>query len=90
MTKYLLPFASMLSLVAAATGNTANDVQNGVCKPVTLIFARGTTEPGNMGVVVGTQFASALGNDVTVQGVDYAADWNGALSGGDKAGSQKM
>jgi cutinase len=67
-------------------GSTASDVENGVCAPVTLIFARGTTEQGNLGTIVGPQFAdamkAALGNaTVAVQGVNYAADIPGATSG---------
>ena len=45
---------------------------------MTFIFARGTTEMGNMGSVVGPpvakQLASQTNNKVTVQGVDYPAD----------------
>jgi len=31
--------------------NSANDVVNRICRPTTLLFARGTTELGNMGGV---------------------------------------
>ncbi|CAG8929547.1 unnamed protein product [Penicillium salamii] len=59
-------------------GITANDVTSkGACKELTFIFARGTTEPGNMGAVVGpevaTQLKSLTGNKVAVQGVTYPA-----------------
>ncbi|CAG8418608.1 unnamed protein product [Penicillium salamii] len=59
-------------------GMTANDVTSkGACKELTFIFARGTTEPGNMGAVVGpevaTQLKSLTGNKVAVQGVTYPA-----------------
>jgi hypothetical protein len=45
---------------------------------MTVIFARGTGEPGNMGIISGPPMVKAirskLGADkVTVQGVDYAA-----------------
>ncbi|KXJ92649.1 cutinase-domain-containing protein [Microdochium bolleyi] len=76
--------------------STRNELvnSNGACKSTIVIFARGTTEPGNVGVVVGPSLFSSLGGkvggDLLVQGVDYTADWNGALSGGDQAGSQKM
>ncbi|KGO75671.1 Cutinase [Penicillium italicum] len=58
---------------------TENGVtQNAGCKEYTFIFARGTTEPGNMGTVIGPPLAMQLnsltGNKVTVQGVDYPAD----------------
>ncbi|KAG0153150.1 hypothetical protein PDIDSM_5000 [Penicillium digitatum] len=58
---------------------TENGVtQNSGCKEYTFIFARGTTELGNMGSVVGPPLAQQLnsltGDKVTVQGVDYPAD----------------
>lgn len=83
-------------LVARQTGAVANDLQNGDCKAMTLIFARGTTEAGNMGSVVGPPFANALiqaagAGNVAVQGVNnYPADVQGFLAGGDQGGSQEM
>ncbi|KAF2772421.1 alpha/beta-hydrolase [Teratosphaeria nubilosa] len=57
---------------------TANDVENGVCADVTFIFARGSTESGNMGNSVGPALAqkliSTLGADkMAIQGVTYTA-----------------
>ncbi|KAF2644326.1 cutinase precursor [Massarina eburnea CBS 473.64] len=74
---------------------TQNDVKNGVCKPVTILFARGTTEGGNMGTLTGPPFVKAVGaamgaDNVAVQGIDYPADIPGFLAGGDKAGSALM
>ncbi|KAF7596949.1 hypothetical protein BBP40_011315 [Aspergillus hancockii] len=72
---------------------TENGVtQNSGCQELTFIFARGTTELGNMGSVVGppvaNQLGSLTGNKVTVQGVDYPADAAGnammGASGGPK------
>jgi hypothetical protein len=65
------------------------------CTAVTVIFARGTTEPGTVGLLAGPPFFSALesmiGADaVTVQGVSYPAVIPGFLAGGDKQGSQTM
>ncbi|KAF7592140.1 hypothetical protein BBP40_000627 [Aspergillus hancockii] len=53
---------------------SSNDLTSGACKDVTLIFARGSTEMGNMGTVIGpplcTQLKSKLGADkVACQGV---------------------
>ncbi|KAG9584463.1 cutinase-domain-containing protein, partial [Aureobasidium melanogenum] len=71
---------------------TSNDVINGVCKPVTYIFARGTTELGNMGSTVGPALQRALesafgGDNVATQGVTYPADVAGAISGALNPGS---
>ncbi|KAI9703916.1 MAG: hypothetical protein M1820_005698 [Bogoriella megaspora] len=103
--------ASLLSLGAFAapapqsttggllTGQTASDVQNGVCKPTTLIFARGTTEQGNLGGTVGPALTQALqqmlgNNNVAIQGVNYPADIAGATQGSadpkNAQGSQNM
>jgi cutinase len=67
----------MLTFLAAG-GSTENGVvQNAGCKEFTYIFARGTTEPGNMGLVIGpplaTKLRSLTGDKVTVQGVTYPA-----------------
>ena len=40
--------------------STANDLENGECAPVTVIFARDTTEDGNIGTIVGPPLQSAL------------------------------
>ncbi|KAF1365632.1 cutinase-domain-containing protein [Lizonia empirigonia] len=60
-------------------GSTEDGVKNGnCCTDMTVIFARGTGEMGNMGTISGPPMVKAirskLGADkVTVQGVDYAA-----------------
>ncbi|KAK6437236.1 hypothetical protein LTR95_006566 [Oleoguttula sp. CCFEE 5521] len=89
LTATLSLLASAASIVSAAPlekragtsyngGNTANDVVNKICAPVTLIFARGSTESGNMGSSVGPALAKALisqlgASGVAIQGVDYEA-----------------
>jgi cutinase len=73
---------------------TRNDL-SGPCKPVTVIFARGTVEPGNVGDLAGPEFFDALNlylgsSNVAVQGVDYAASIPGYLEGGDPAGAATL
>jgi hypothetical protein len=56
------------------------------CKKVALIFARGSTEIGTMGSIVGPSFTSALGRkfgagNVYSAGVQYPASIEGAISG---------
>jgi cutinase len=87
----LLPTATL----AALSSSTQNDVANGSgCKAMTVLFARGTTEGGNMGTIAGPPFVSAIGKmmggDVAVQGIEYPADIPGFLAGGDAGGSQLM
>lgn len=62
---------------------------------MTVIFARGTTEPGNVGVLVGPPFFDALksrigAGNVVVQGVAYPASVEGFLVGGDSGSDQTM
>ncbi|KAF2710353.1 carbohydrate esterase family 5 protein [Pleomassaria siparia CBS 279.74] len=86
---------------AAAAANSSlsatsqNDIKNGVCKPMTILFARGTTEQGNVGSLTGPPFFQAVaasmgGASLAIQGVDYPADIPGFLAGGDAAGSKSM
>lgn len=67
----------------------------GACRAMTVIFARGTTEPGNVGVFTGPAFFDAIqakigAASMDVQGVEYSASVEGFLQGGDAAGSQAM
>lgn len=80
-----------------ATTLNVDTTQNGGsgCVAMTVIFARGTTEPGNVGLVAGPPFFDALtamlgNNAVDVQGVDYPSSIEGFLEGGDPQGSQTM
>ena len=64
----------------------------GQCKPVTVIFARGTIELGNVGSLAGPPFFAALAaligaDKFSVQGVDYPATILGYLEGGDAGGA---
>ncbi|RAH59499.1 cutinase-domain-containing protein [Aspergillus piperis CBS 112811] len=81
--------SSLLSIKGSSTENGVTQ-HSGSCKKLTFIFARGTTEIGNMGTVVGPEVASELasltGNQVTVQGVNYPADWEGNVSLGSSGG----
>ncbi|KXH65711.1 cutinase [Colletotrichum salicis] len=56
--------------------------QNAACADITVIFARGTTEPGNVGLVTGPPFFDALNQQrgtktVSLQGVEYPATFAG-------------
>lgn len=76
---------------------TREDLIDGVCGDLLVIFARGTDEPGNVGALVGPPFFAAIedalgsGHTLAVQGVDdYGATVEGYLEGGDAEGSQEM
>jgi hypothetical protein len=76
-----------------AFGITMTEDNSG-CSDVTLVFARGTCDPGNVGALVGPPFIdalqSALGSQsLGVQGVEYPASVEGYLSD-DPTGGQTM
>ncbi|KAF7878821.1 hypothetical protein EAF04_000024 [Stromatinia cepivora] len=92
-------FFEEAAAAAASTTPTVVTTENGLttdaCKPVIVIFARGTNEEGNVGQDVGPYVftdlrASLTTEKVTVQGVDYAANVLGYLEGGDPTGSTTM
>lgn len=66
------------------------------CTTVTILYARGTSEVGNVGIIVGPEFFDAVtarlhtGDTLAVRGVDYGASIDGFLEGGDTAGSEAM
>lgn len=87
-------FATPIQPRQSFAGDTENGL-SGPCKAYTVIFARGTTETGNVGTIAGPPFFQALASRVgsgnlAVQGVNYPADVAGFLAGGDPAGSQTM
>ncbi|MCJ1366497.1 hypothetical protein MMC16_005626 [Acarospora aff. strigata] len=87
---------SAVSHEAASLPNIA-DTRNelGECALITVIFARGTVEGGNVGALAGPPFFNALeglvgGQNVAVQGVDYPANIVGYAAGGDAVGASKL
>lgn len=73
--------------------NELTDTAGVGCKPITVIFARGTIELGNVGALVGPPFFNNLddligADNIAVQGVDYPATIGGYLVGGDPGGAQ--
>ncbi|PMD23136.1 carbohydrate esterase family 5 protein [Hyaloscypha hepaticicola] len=63
---------------------------------MSVIFARGTAEPGNVGILTGPPFFAAIAeylngtNQLAIQGVDYPADITGFLEGGSPIGVAVM
>ncbi|KAI9708040.1 MAG: hypothetical protein M1820_004244 [Bogoriella megaspora] len=88
--------AGCVGVLPAGTNDTRNDIVNGVCKPFTLIFARGTSEDPNLGNLVGPPFIYALNatfgtKNVAVQGVNnYPASVPEFCIGGSPSGSQNL
>ncbi|RHZ47804.1 hypothetical protein CDV55_100527 [Aspergillus turcosus] len=72
-----LAMAAPAPEIQARQGLTSNELENGPCRDVTFIFARGSVEQGNMGFIVGPGVCSSLKNDlgpdkVACQGVGGA------------------
>lgn len=79
---------------AGADAGAGVGAGNTACRGVTVLFARGTTERGLLGAVVGPPLKAALSQalpgQVTVTGVDYPANVAGFLQGGDPDGAETM
>ncbi|KAF3407627.1 hypothetical protein DPV78_001033 [Talaromyces pinophilus] len=95
-TTILTDFEALLAKLIGVTTTENQLVSGGSCAEYTLIWARGTSEPGNMGVLVGPPLVWALQDVVgtsglVIQGVnDYSASVDGYLEGGDPSGSSNM
>ncbi|KAJ4986014.1 Cutinase 2 [Stagonosporopsis vannaccii] len=81
------------------SGDTYNQLTDGTaCRPVTVIYARGTTQEGNVGSPdsEGPTFFNALASRLggvsrlAIQGVTYPANVFGFLAGGDSNGATTM
>jgi cutinase len=74
------------------SSDTYNQLTDGTaCRAVTVIWARGTTQEGNVGTFFNA-LASRLGGTsrLAIQGVTYSASVLGFLAGGDAAGATTM
>jgi cutinase len=78
-------------------GSTANEFVQGGCADVIMLFARGSTETGNMGTICGPQTANGLKDvfgsaRVAVQGIEYdaALSTNFLPGGADPEGIDEM
>ncbi|KAK4188749.1 cutinase-domain-containing protein [Podospora australis] len=75
---------------------TTEDIPRGTpCADITVLFARGIKEDGNLGALVGPAFVNAIrkkaGNrTVAVQGTNYPSTIQGYLQGGDPFGGRRM
>lgn len=73
-TAAALPTAVERRQFGTRVGSTVNELTNGACRPITFIFARGSTEIGNIGSTVGPPTCEGLkseygANQVACQGV---------------------
>ncbi|KAF2259042.1 cutinase-domain-containing protein [Lojkania enalia] len=95
-------FAALIGLVFSTpiekrqTGTTSKEFSQGGCRDILFAWARGSTEVGNMGTIVGPPTSNGLkqnfGNDnVATEGIDYAALLStNALPGGTDAVSKNL
>lgn len=81
------------------SSSSYNQLTDGTaCRAISVIYARGTSQQGNVGdaAAVGPLFFNQLASRVggtsrlAIQGVTYAANVAGFLQGGDAAGSTTM
>ena len=81
------------------SANTYNQLTDGTaCRPISVIYARGTSQAGNVGEataigpVLFNNIASKVGGieKLAIQGVNYSADIIGFLQGGNPDGTKAM
>ncbi|GLB38076.1 putative catalyzes the hydrolysis of cutin, a polyester that forms the structure of plant cuticle [Lyophyllum shimeji] len=88
--------SSYLALLALALSVAATPLETRQsCADVTAYFARGTSESGTLGTVVGPQFKSALqsalgSRTLEFVGIPYPATVAGFYAGGDQGGATTM
>ena len=90
MRSFLLSFlAAQAAIAAPLESATAQQ-----CKPIIMIYARGTWEPGTPPSQVAAPLIKALERQypgkVDAQIVQYSGGASGYLTGGDSAGTRKM
>ncbi|KAF8069329.1 cutinase [Lyophyllum atratum] len=89
----LSQYAALFALALSAFASPIEPRQS--CADVTVYFARGTTEPGTLGTIVGPPFQSALtsalgSRTLEFVGIAYPATVAGFLAGGDPGGATTM
>jgi cutinase len=92
---HALPLTAPSDLETRQSLNPVRNDLSGSCKPITILYARGTAELGNVGLLAGPPFFNALGamvgySNIAVQGVDYPADIPGYLLGGSSSGTKTL
>lgn len=92
-----LAAANPIELRQNNVGATSNEFTDGGCRDIIMLFARGSTEVGNMGTICGPQTGEGLkenfgADNVAVEGIDYAAalSTNFLPGGADPAGIDEM
>ncbi|KAK0726681.1 cutinase-domain-containing protein [Apiosordaria backusii] len=88
--------AAELKVASILKIQTTRHITTGGCPDIAILFARGTNEAGNIGMVAGPSFFEHVKKEagknktVEIQGLDYDAGLKGFLRGGDKNGSKKV
>ncbi|KAF2462964.1 cutinase precursor [Lindgomyces ingoldianus] len=92
----IVGLATTSPLEKRQTGTTSKEFSQGGCRDILFAFARGSTEAGNMGTIVGPQTSNGLkaqfgASTVATEGIDYAALLStNALPGGTDAASKNL